>query len=779
MNRKRAGEETTPTLKKNQRKSSASQKQKQASKKQDYAFDLESLDREQIHLYDYIQPHGVLLALKEPELTILQASQNTAELFGLSAKQLLGKSLSKLFSKSQIGRLSKIVDHDRLGALNLIKFRLKKEADTLLLDGIVHRNQDGFLILELEPTNSQENINFLDFYQLIRASATQIQKAADLQQMGQMMVAEVRKITGFDRVMLYKFHPDWHGQVIAEAKRDDLESFLDLHFPDADTRQCRPLFGINFSRTIPDVKARSVPLTPKKNPVNKQPLDLSFSVLRGISNCHQEYLMNMKVRASFVLSLVKEQELWGLLSCHHDSPKRISYEVQQACEFLAQVMSLELVAKEANEDYEYQVELKSVQAKLVEYMSTAETLADGLVEQQPNLLDLVSAQGAVVCLEGRITVAGLTPSAAEIEGLVTWLEETVDEEVFHTDSLPALYPPAETFKEVASGLMAISISKTLKHYIVWFRPEFVKSVSWAGNPAEAVQVIQSDGEMVRLSPRGSFDEWQETVYAKSLPWKGCEIEAAQELRHAIVNVVLRQADDLAKLAQDLERSNAELEKFAYVASHDLQEPLNLVSSYVQLLEMRYQNQLDRDAKEFIGFAVEGVKHMQTLIDDLLAYSRVGSQGTEFEPTEMDAVLDRACINVRGRIEESGATIERDPLPVVMADSTQLVQLLQNFISNAIKFRSDRSPQIHIKAQEQGNTWLFSVRDNGIGIEADFAERIFVIFQRLHARDEYPGTGIGLAICKKIVERHEGHIWVESVVGEGSTFYFTLPMLERT
>jgi chemotaxis family two-component system sensor kinase Cph1 len=248
-----------------------------------------------------------------------------------------------------------------------------------------------------------------------------------------------------------------------------------------------------------------------------------------------------------------------------------------------------------------------------------------------------------------------------------------------------------------------------------------------------------------------------------------------ELRKAIVNIILRQADELAQLARDLERSNTELKRFAYVASHDLQEPLNHVSNYVQLLEMRYGEQLDADAKDFIGFAVEGVSLMQTLIDDVLAYSKVDLKGVEFALTDADTALDKALTNLQRRISETKAIIIREPLPTVMADGTQLMQLFQNLIGNAIKFRSQEQLKIQIGAERLEDAWLFSVRDNGIGIDPQFSDRIFVIFQRLHTRDEYPGTGMGLAICKKIIECHRGNIWVESELGKGATFYFTIPV----
>jgi two-component system, chemotaxis family, sensor kinase Cph1 len=739
------------------------------------ASSIQQLKQPSINLLTQVQPHGVLLVLEEPDLTILQVSRNVSDAFGRAAEEVVGKTLEDVLDSFQVEQFKAGLFADNLDLINPTKVWVRRNGDDYsVFDAVFHRSNDGFLILELEPALAQENIPFLSFYHLAKASISKIETTSGLHEFCQVIVREVRHVTGFDRVMLYRFDTDGHGEVVAEDKTDEMASYLGLHFPESDIPAiARKMFVSNWIRIIPDATAQPVDLYPTHNPKTEYPTDLIHSILRSPFSCHLEYLANMGVGASLTISLMKDQKLWGIIACHHPQPLYIPYELRKACEFLGRVIFSEISTREEEADYNSRIKLSNIHTELVDRMSRSEHFIDGLMQHQPNLLDLVNATGAAICFNGQWQTLGYTPQEEELNYLVQWLASTVKDEIFYTNSLPPLYSDAYRFKNVASGLLAIQISK--RSYVLWFRPEVLQTVNWGGDPNNAYHVQQT-GDEVRLCPRKSFDLWKETVQLTSEHWQLPEVAAALNLRKAIVNIVLRQAEELAILAQDLERSNAELKKFAYVASHDLQEPLNQVANYVQLLEMRYNDKLDEDAQEFIDFAVEGVSLMQTLIDDILVYSKVDLKGNEWELTDLEMPLNHALGNLRGRINETGAVITYDALPTIMADSTQIMQLFQNLLANAIKFQKPgEPPQIHIGVQRQELSWVFSVTDNGIGLEPQFADRVFVIFQRLHTRDEYPGSGMGLAICKKIVECHRGQIWVDSAPNQGATFQFTIPV----
>ncbi len=518
--------------------------------------------QEQIHFSGNIQPHGVLFVLKEPELTILQVSQNTWEIFGIPPQRLLNQNLSYFIDENQINTLRKSLENNPgLKILNPVKLSVETRDKSLVFDGIIHRYQKN-LILELEQSTSPQNISFLNFYHSVREAVSNIQTASNLKNLCQIIVEEIRKITGFDRVMVYKLDSQHSGSVIAEDKIQTLKPLLGLNYPSLDIPpQARKIFEVNSLRLIADVNSQPVEILPSNNPITNESIDLTYSVLRSVSPCHIEYLKNMGVAASMSISLLKNKKLWGLIACHHNSPKYLSYELRVACEFLGETMSREIPDRENNEDYNYQLELKLLKSQIIEDISTSSNFIDALVECQNKLLNLVNAEGVAIVSGADFRLVGKTLPLLAIQELIPSLEEQFIEEVFYTDSLPKVYQKFEKYKDVASGLLALSISSAQRIYILWFRPEVIKTINWAGDP-KPVTETESNGE-IRLCPRKSFERWKEIVQLTSLPWKKSEIDAVLELRNAIIKILLKQADELARLNYELQNSEArEREKSA-------------------------------------------------------------------------------------------------------------------------------------------------------------------------------------------------------------------------
>ena len=513
------------------------------------SLDLTSLKEPVIHLGNQIQSHGVLFVLQEPSLDILQVSRNAASILDCPLGTLLKTNLEDLLDPYQIVRIKSRLAEDSLDFTNPTKVWVKKKReDYTVFDAVFHRNSEGILILELEPAISEDNIPFLSFYHLAKASINRLQESANLEDYCQIIAETVRKVTEFDRVMLYKFNDDGHGCVVAEDKLDSMQPYLGLNFPESDIpKPARKMFLSNLIRLIPDASGEPVDIFPASNPVTERPIDLSNSTLRSPYPCHVEYLHNMGVGASLTISLIKEGRLWGLIACHHQTPKFVSFELRKACEFLGRMIFTEISTREKTEDSDYRIKLNDIQSSLIDRISQEGNFIAGLIKNSSNLLDLTSAEGAAICFAGNYTKVGETPQEEELNCLVNWLRKNVDEEVFYTDSLPKVYPDAENFKNVASGLLAIPIGK--RNYVLWFRPEVIQTVNWGGNPDRAFEVNEEEGHL-RLCPRKSFELWKETVRLTSLTWQSVEIKAALELRKAIINIVLEQAEELAHLAAD-------------------------------------------------------------------------------------------------------------------------------------------------------------------------------------------------------------------------------------
>lgn len=743
-----------------------------------FNVDLTNCDRELIHIPGSIQPHGVLFALSEPDLTIIQVSANAFPFLGRQPHELLGQSLSVLLKPEQIAYLRDCLESEQVDENPIYALTLTLSWVDRLFDVIAHR-MSGMLILELEPATQSDEQVALRVYRMVRSAVTACQRTSSVREFAQTLAHSVRKLTQFDRVMVYQFQPDGSGVVIAEEKGDDITSYLDLRYPASDIpQQARALYLRNWLRLIPDVSYQPAPLLALDPDHGSIPLDMSYAALRSVSPIHIEYLVNMGVKASMSISLVKNDQLWGLVACHHHSgPFYLPHDVRAACAFLGHMASLQINDKETSEDAAYTIAMQGVQSELVQHMTMVNDVVAGLTRFEPNLMQFIEAGGVAVCMDGQCVLLGATPPEPMVWQLIGWLLREVADSVFATNALPQQYPAIAPFKATASGLLAVRLARSRPNYLLWFRPEVIQTVNWGGNPEKAVEVTEG---MIRISPRKSFEVWKQTVTQTALPWRACEVTAARDLRRAIIDLVLYKVEELSRLNEELTRSNVELDSFAYVASHDLKEPLRGLHNYAHFLIEDYGDQLDAEGRYKLATLIRLTQRMEALIDSLLHYSRVGRAELTLVEVDLNAELADVVNLLDSRLRESGVELRIvQPLPRVCADQGRVREVFSNLITNAIKYNDKLKKWIEIgykrvSDDEGADAYVFYVRDNGIGVPEEHQETIFRIFKRLHSRDAYGGgVGAGLTIAKKIVERHGGTIWLTSRPGEGATFWFTL------
>ena len=501
--------------------------------------DLITCDREPIQIPGSVQPHGAMLVLEPETLEIVQAAGDTQRFLGRDVRQVAGSRAADFFTGEHCAKIADLYAGSRHSSRPELIFSFTNIASGFTSSVMGHQS-GRLLILEMEENHDETR---LDFLSIVQDMVRRLQSAPSVRAACQTAVEQVRAVIGFDRVVAYRFLSDGAGVVDAEARRADIGSFLGLRFPAGDIPpQARELYLRNWIRSIPDAHYQASALYPERNKITGKPLDMSFCSLRSVSPVHLEYLRNMNVRATMTLSLILQGKLWGLIACHHEVPRFIPYQRRIALELFTQMASYILETKIAEEELRARVRTAGLHDDLVASLSREDDLVQGLSKNQPNLMNFVSARGVTVWMDGQMAQHGKVPSFEEVQGLVAWLNQTVKDGVFHTDGLAQIYPPGAAFKKVASGVLALSVSRTPRDYVIWFRPEVVETVRWAGKPEKNVE----EGAGIRLSPRKSFAAWEETMQMRSEPWSNVDIQTAQALRVSLLEVVLRRIDQVAR-----------------------------------------------------------------------------------------------------------------------------------------------------------------------------------------------------------------------------------------
>jgi light-regulated signal transduction histidine kinase (bacteriophytochrome) len=734
---------------------------------------LVNCEHEPIHIPGKIQPHGFLIGLTS-EWKIDYCTNNISSFIDLFHNEILGKYLIDVFGPEAEKQILDYISEDKIKNA----FPLEIDLQGKLFQISIHKSFDIY-VLEAEPLFSDKE-KLVDVYTQTIQFVSQMNNTKSLKDLCALVAEGTREITGYDRVMIYRFDEQYNGEVFAENCREDLEPFLGLHYPHTDIPvQARELYIKNQLRLIVDMDYGPVPIFTIDDKENKN-LDLSLSILRSTSPIHVEYLKNMGVGATLTISLIHHGRLWGLIACHHYSKKNISPEIRLAAKLQGQFITSQIDIRQSNDE---NISAQKTSLALEQLTGLDLPLLQDSIEtiiSTPELLNICNAAGVSILTRGRIYKNGLTPSDKQIILLIEKINNKISNTLFTTNKLFDYFPELGQLSDVA-GIIYHSLGSD--DHIIWYRPETITEINWGGDPEKAI--IKDDNG---LHPRNSFNIWKQIIKSQSSSWRPYEINSALQYAHALHNqlimIMLSEEEEKYRTQSEILReTNSELENLNWISTHDLQEPLRKIQLFTSkmladpgIIELNsVSNSLQRVS--------QSASRMRILLDDILKFSRIKYTREVLQKIDLNDILEATMLEIEEAIFESKAVIEYENLPEVHAMSFLMKQLFSNILQNSLKFTSpDRLPVIKITASKEPELVAYSDKiycnwvcflDNGIGFEQQYAETIFKVFGRLHNQEKYTGSGVGLALCKKIMQTIGGTIHAEGKLGEGTkiTIYF--------
>ncbi|GLR18098.1 ATP-binding protein [Portibacter lacus] len=722
-------------------------------------YDIKNCDAEPIRSISRIQSYGILLVTDIEMTKWFHVSENVyEELKSTSLTQFLLKFLSP----------SELQDLTSENAWKPKSINLNKKSYLLI------KHKDGGLIyleFELEAKPSEHEFN-----EALQSSILSISNSPDLNIFLDQVLEEVYKITDYEHIMIYEFDQEFNGLVIRERRADHRPSYLGLKFPASDIpEQARALYFEESIRTIADVNAEQLIIRNNNKETPEQGINLSKVHVRGVSPIHLEYLKNIGVTASFSVAIVLENQLWGLIACHHTKANLIDFKKRNSLKFLSNFISSNLKNLNREEIRTKKLTATVNQQEILFNLLDSKNLVHSLIENKPNLLDIINAKG--IYLKSQDTSKGSNHliSQEKLDGLVNWLNEKESFDVLaYNKSITVL--PTEIYDDKMAGILVIQLSENTKDYIIFFREAQELEIKWAGNPNKTKTF---DKEKGRLTPRKSFEKWIGKTKNTAVPWSDEDIELAHLIKSEIRELLYRKFTELTILNKELDNAYKSLESFTYTVSHDLKSPLRAIEGFTQILAEDYQDKMDEHGLQLLGMISNGVDRMKQFIEDILSFSKLNNDALFFHEINLKNFIFEIWKDF-----EIGAPhaqlIIADQLPKVYGDSRLMHQIFSNLISNSIKYVSKgESPLIRIDCEKDDNYSTFYYSDNGIGIPVKYREKVFELFRRLVSDNEYEGSGIGLSIVKKAVERHGGEIKITDKNGNGSKFIITLPTNKKT
>ncbi|MGP1385823.1 MAG: histidine kinase dimerization/phosphoacceptor domain -containing protein [Thainema sp.] len=708
---------------------------------------------EPIQFINSIQSYGYLVVLNIETLVILQVSANLPDVIHRPLDELIDQPVSKLFDAHSQSELIKALSRFPLTASpSPVSLTLQSADEPIAVYGYLHAADASHLVLELEPIQISTITDSMELYRLVQFAIAHLRSAHNLDVLYQLAAQEIRALTGCDRVKIYRFDDDWSGIVVGEARAADWSSsYKGMRFPAIDIPpMARRMFSLISLRMIVDINDVPLPLVPALEPDSDSPqsIDLSQSRLRSVADCHLQYLRNMSVESSFTLALVKEDQLWGLIACHHRRPKQIPHDVQAACDLLSQVIALELSIKAEAEDEVHHQQVNQLRSRLVDTVTRAEVLLDSLKQQETDLLELMDAHGAYLQINGKQHYFGSTPSATTVQRLIKWLDPQIENGIFYTHHLASCRPDMEKERALASGIFVISLSRFRADFLIWFRPEITAQVHWGGDPNRPL-VEATIG--YTLHPNFSFQLWQESVKGQSAHWKSYEIEAAIDLKNTILH-------------QQLKHSQAETEVLIKEVHHRVKNNLQVVDS---LLRQQARRATDVHIAEALNDCHNRVLSMALVHEHLY-------ESSDLSRISISSYIRRLVSNLQdsygfGTDSRSGQQkvelqIDHSLLKINSAIPCGLI--ISELVSNAMKYAfpphetsstSVVSIQFHCDKDISDQYWLI-ISDNGIGLPEN------VDFETTHS--------LGLKLVRGLVRQLRGEIKIDRALGTTYIVQFT-------
>lgn len=738
---------------------------------------LSNCEDEPIHLLGSIQSFGCLVVLDRDALTLQFCSENVNEVYGVAAHKILSETildfLAYLGGQLTIEEIHRVINREEEQLKKTISLNESSYALIVYL-------MDNHVFIELELI-TDERINESDIFQGAFSFSDSVDKYAGFKAYSQAISEEIRGLIGYDRVMIYKFDEDYNGEVFAESLAKGLEPFLGLNYPHSDIpAQARELYKKSPIRILVDVNAAPIHLCTLNEDATHSSLYIGNSILRSVSPIHIEYLKNMGVTATLTLSIMIGQRLWGLVACHHYKPMHISPLKRQAAMLQTQFMASHIHHWERSENYGEVQEKEHIYQSIIEQAQKNKDIFQSIIKES-YFVGLTESSGGAVMRNGEVFTFGKVPSITQIKSVQHWMKSNF-ERVFQSSEFSKYYDESKKFSDSCSGILYYSLDDESNSAIMWFREQLSEGKKWGGDLNEAMDKARS------LTPRASFQAWEEVVTGKSEPWKAHEIQVGLRLgayleREIYIKNITYQKERYEKLNSELQQANKELNQFNWISSHDMKEPLRKIRLFIDQLSTDSTSLNDQQSIYFERIDA-AAKRMQVLIDDLLNYAGLSKENS-FEKQYLNTLIGEVADCFMA--DNLGTRIILGELGSVPCIDFQMKQLFSNLIGNSIKFKKENENAIieilraelteedleRIKPESPQEFIKIHYKDNGIGFSPEYNEQIFQVFQRLHGQNEYSGTGIGLAICKKIVETHKGFIYANGHLGEGTIFSIIL------